>query len=44
MSKEKIAEVKLACLKIATERCATVNPGDILKIAKEYYDWIISFN
>jgi hypothetical protein len=43
MSQEQMAEVKLACLKMATERCVN-NPGEILKVAKEYYEWVLSIN
>lgn len=39
MDSVKIAELKLACLKLATERCSNC-PEDILKIAKEYMEFL----
>jgi hypothetical protein len=41
MSKEKIAELKALCLELATENCKHC-PTDVLKVAKSYYDFIVS--
>ena len=40
MSANEIAEIKLSCLKLAVA-ATVINPGEALKLAKEYYNWVM---
>ncbi len=40
MSQEEIAKIKLECLKVASTKCT--QPDDILKLSKEYFEWVKS--
>ena len=41
MSQEEIAKIKLSCIEQAKFKCEHC-PDDLLKVAKELYDWVIS--
>ena len=42
MSQEEIAKIKLSCLEQANFQCQ-INPSESLKIAKELFEWVMSF-
>ena len=42
MSDEKKAELKAKCLELATQN-SKFAPQDVLKLAKEYWDFIVDF-
>ena len=41
MEKEMIAQIKLSCLEQAKYQCQ-MNPSEILKVAKELFEWVIA--
>lgn len=43
MDSKKIAEIKLACLQEAAKQCI-VCPDQTLKVAKEFFEWVIQAN
>lgn len=43
MDTQKIAEIKLACLMEAAKQCVNF-PENTLKIAKEYFEWVMSIS